>query len=76
MSDKPVFENNNQPSLQSAGMDQLHAEQLRKQAFLDEYMALTRRHGYEITARPTWIGTNHSSFEMSIIVEVNRIRSE
>jgi hypothetical protein len=60
----------------SKPFDPIKDERSRKQAFLDEYMALCRKSGFEISARPSWIGTNHGSFELSIIVEVSPFRVE
>jgi hypothetical protein len=60
----------------SPTLDPIEDERSRKQAFLDEYMALCRKCGFEISARPSWIGTNHGSFELSIIVEVSPFRVE
>lgn len=48
-------------------------EKTLMQEFANEYNALCEKHGFQISAVPTWVATNHGSFEMAISVSIVRL---
>jgi hypothetical protein len=47
-------------------------ENVKAQAFAEEYKTICEKYGYEIFAQPAWVGTNHGSFELSINVFIGK----
>jgi hypothetical protein len=51
-------------------IEQIESEKM--QAFMIEYNMICDKYGCEIFAQPTWVSTNHGSFELSIKVFVDK----
>lgn len=43
------------------------------QSFVEDYQTLCEKHGFRIVVSPTWVATNHGSFEMTLQQTVGRL---
>jgi hypothetical protein len=48
-------------------------EQEKANAFAKEYDELCNKHGFVIVPVPTWVSTNHGSFELVLKLNAERI---
>jgi len=46
------------------------------QLFSEEYELLCKKHGVRILAVPSWVATNHNSFEMTIQYHIAQLPKE
>jgi hypothetical protein len=49
-------------------------EQEKANAFAQEYDALCGKYGLTIVPSPEWINTNHGSFELTVRLNVEKIK--
>jgi len=47
-------------------------DQQKANLFIQEYQALCEKHGYRIVVNPVWKSTKHGSFEISIVISVQK----
>lgn len=43
------------------------------QSFVADYQTLCEKHGFRIVVSPTWVATNHGSFEMVLQQTIGRL---
>ena len=53
--------------------EQSLTEQQKITKFAEEYNTLCKQYGLQIVAQPTWVPTNHGSFEMTMQMTVVKI---
>jgi len=51
-------------------------EEQKAQSFIGEYNELCKKHGFQLTAQPGFVPTNHGSFEISVQIAVAKIAKE
>jgi hypothetical protein len=47
-------------------------DQEKMREFVDEYNAICAKYKLQIVASPTWIITNHGSYELTIQMSINK----
>lgn len=48
-------------------------EENKAEVFAREYEALCNKHGMRIVVSPTWVSTNHGSFEMVLQYQIGQL---
>lgn len=61
------------PQVQDAEVVAPKTEAQLAQDFVRDYQTLCERHGFRIVVSPTWVATNHGSFEMVLQQTVGRL---
>jgi hypothetical protein len=47
-----------------------------QKAFIEEYNALCQKHGCKIVANPSFVPTNHGSYELTISMQLVKTKTE